>query len=197
MNVKKRFIKRFKKKTQKKSPINIIPLFKKIKNQLRQSLNPGLIKKPSIDKGYRRAVFIAVYKIEHKKILYLIMKRKLHWSGWEFPKGGIEIGESPEVSVRRECYEETGLRPLKVTKFDYSGKYKYPGGIPDRLGIVGQTYVLFSAEVTNDREVKLDSREHEKYLWLPINRALEKLTHEDQKKALRIVDEFLIKNKYS
>lgn len=186
-----------------KNPKNFKKFFKKIikfkpkispqNYPLKQSINAGIIKKPLIDRGYRRAVFIVVYKIERDRIFYLLLKRKLHWVGWEFPKGGIEIRESPEVSVRRECYEETGLRPLKVTKFNYSGKYRYPGGFPDRLGIIGQTYTLFSAEIANDRNLKIDTREHETYLWLPFSKAVKKLTHKDQKRALRAVNNFLMK----
>jgi len=44
---------------------------------------------------YRKAVFVVVYRETKtgKDRKYLILKRKLHWKGWEFPKGGLEKGE--------------------------------------------------------------------------------------------------------
>ena len=38
------------------------------------------------------------------------------WDGYDFPGGGIEIGESIEQSLKREFYEETGLS-VSVGKF--------------------------------------------------------------------------------
>src|SRR3989344_1192122 len=49
---------------------------------------------PSINMKLRKGVFIIVYRKEKDKLSYLILKRKLHWKGWEFPKGGIEKGET-------------------------------------------------------------------------------------------------------
>ena len=36
------------------------------------------------------------------------MKRKKHWVGWEFPKGGVDKGESPRETAIRETKEECG-----------------------------------------------------------------------------------------
>lgn len=44
---------------------------------------------------------------------------KTHWRSdtWEFPGGNVETGESLDVAVTREVYEETGavIRPIGVT----------------------------------------------------------------------------------
>ena len=42
---------------------------------------------------YRKIVFIVTYAKLKDKIYYLILKRKLHWKGWEFVKGGIDFPE--------------------------------------------------------------------------------------------------------
>ena len=40
---------------------------------------------------YRKSVFgVAYCKDNDGKIEYIILKRKKHWKGWEFPKGKIE-----------------------------------------------------------------------------------------------------------
>ena len=33
-------------------------------------------------------------------LFYLLLKRKLHWVGWEFPKGGVEEKENPFEAVK-------------------------------------------------------------------------------------------------
>jgi len=68
-------------------------------------------------KKIRRAIFIVVYTQTKQGIKYLILKRKLHWKGWEFPKGGIKKYELRRFAIRRELKEETGLKPLKIKSF--------------------------------------------------------------------------------
>ena len=139
---------------------------------------------------YRRAVFVVVYTIEDNKIKYLILKRKLHWKGWEFPKGGFEKNESARNVVIREVKEETGLKPLSVRKFDFSGRYKYPRKFSDRKDFEGQSFVLYSAEVKKGK-VKVDGREHSKAKWMSFEKAVRKVKFANQKKSLKIVNEWL------
>ncbi|MBU3913146.1 MAG: NUDIX domain-containing protein [Nanoarchaeota archaeon] len=136
---------------------------------------------------YRKAVFIAVYRKEGKKILYLILKRKLHWKGWEFPKGGIENKETETSAVKRELKEETHQFPIKIIKFKEKGKYRYPKFLDDRPNIIGQTYRLFSAQI-KDKKIKIDKKEHLAYKWLEFKKAIKILTWPNQKKCLRIVN---------
>ena len=142
-------------------------------------------------KKYRRGVFFVVY-VRNKKgnLEYLILKRKLHWKGWEFPKGGVEKIEKTIDSVRREVKEETGLIPLKIKKFDISGKYKYGKELKDRKGFIGQTFeAVYSIEVKKE-EIKL-SKEHSDYKWLNFKQAFKKLTWSNQKNCLKTVNEWL------
>jgi 8-oxo-dGTP pyrophosphatase MutT (NUDIX family) len=141
---------------------------------------------------YRKAVFIVVYSRTKKGIEYLILKRKLHWKGWEFPKGGLEKGEKIRDTIKREMKEETGLKPLSIKKFDFSGKYKYDKTYEDRKGIIGQIFTLYAAEVKKGK-VKIDKTEHSEYQWLNFDKAIKKLTWPNQKKCLRIVNEWLKK----
>lgn len=136
---------------------------------------------------YRRAVFVVIYRRENNKIKYLILKRKLHWKGWEFPKGGIEKKEASIKTIRREIKEETGQIPKNIRKYSISGKFKYDKKYKDRPGITGQTYKLFSAELEN-KKVKRDKLEHSKYKWISFDKAIKKLTWPNQRKCLRVVD---------
>lgn len=138
---------------------------------------------------YRKAIFIATYKIENGIPYYLILKRKLHWKGWEFPKGGIEPFELKRQTVRREIKEETGLKVKKIKNHKIKGKYSYKKIIPARQ-YTGQSFLLFSAEVYADKVI-VDNREHSDYKWLKFEKAIKKLTWENQKHCLKIVDEWI------
>lgn len=145
---------------------------------------------------YRKAVFIVTYSKTKKGIDYLILKRKLHWKGWEFPKGGLNgikekiFGKS---AVRREVIEETGLVPIKIKKFDVKGKYKYKKPLKERPGILGQSYQLYSAEVKKSlvNIKKNKDLEHSDYKWVDYKTALKKLTWPNQKKCLKVVNTLL------
>ena len=142
---------------------------------------------------FRRAVFAVTYAKTDKGIMYLLLKRKFHWRGWEFIKGGIDRGESKNSAVKREVFEETGNRPVKVTRFGFFGRYRYKRTLPDRKGLQGQSYSLYGAEIKFGN-VKIDVKEHSGYEWLPFNEAVKRLTFKNQKKCLRIVDDWLGKN---
>lgn len=139
---------------------------------------------------YRKAVFIVVYRKTNQGIKYLVLKRKLHWSGWEFPKGGIEPKEEIEEAIKRELKEETGQFPLNMQKHNFYGKYKYKKKSLGRGHFIGQTFSLYSAEVENEKVI-LDEREHSNYLWLPCSEAHKKLTYRNQKKCLEMVNSAL------
>lgn len=141
---------------------------------------------------YRKAIFIVTYCLDSGKIKYLILKRKLHWKGWEFPKGKIEKGESKEKAARCEAREETGLKIIKIKKFNVSGKYLYSKKLPDRPGLIGQTYSLYAVEVKKGK-VSLDKVEHSGYKWLAFKEAFKKLSWKNQRECLKIVDKSLVK----
>ena len=143
---------------------------------------------------YRRGVFVVTYAKDKNKIYYLILKRKHHWNGWEFPKGGMNFFERKKHAAKREVKEETGLMVRKIKKFNFHGKYEYKKEFSDRPGIIGQTFSLYAAEVKKGK-IKIDKHEHSGYKWLEFNEAMKKLTWDNQKKGLRIVNGLLMSNK--
>ncbi|MEI7718764.1 MAG: NUDIX domain-containing protein, partial [archaeon] len=132
------------------------------------------------NKNYRKTVFIVVYRIVNNKRFYFVLKRKLHWRGYEFPKGGIEEGETELGAVKREVFEETGLKIKKIINHHKTGKYNYSRKLQDRKDVDGQTYSLYSAEV-EDGEVSLDKHEHTSFQWLSYTEAINVLSHINQK----------------
>ena len=137
---------------------------------------------------YRRGIFIVTYRRKKDgEIEYLLLKRKLHWKGWEFCKGGCESGEKTKVCVLRELKEETGQKAISVSTYKKSGKYKYKTSIGGRPGIIGQNYNLFSAEI-KDKKIKFDKEEHSGFKWVSFDKAIKMLTFTNQRICLRIVD---------
>lgn len=141
---------------------------------------------------YRNAIFIVTYAKQKDKIYYLILKRKLHWKGWEFPKGGINFLETKKSAIKREIKEETGLEVLNVKKFKISGKYKYDKIYSDRPGVMGQKFSLYAVEIKKGK-IKIDRLEHSDYKWLEFGKAIKKLTWANQKKCIAIVHGWLNK----
>lgn len=93
---------------------------------------------------------------------------------WEFPKGKIEKGERELDTLRREIFEETGIRDFNmVDNFRSSMFYEfhYQGKIVKRK-------VVYYLIRTNQR-VRI-SKEHARYAWLPIERAKKRLKHQNQ-----------------
>src|SRR3989338_1585099 len=74
---------------------------------------------------YRLGVFAVVYARGETGVEYLLLKRKKHWIGWEFTKGGVEKGERDIETAEREVKEETGLRSVYIKKYNKKGKYLY------------------------------------------------------------------------
>jgi isopentenyldiphosphate isomerase len=87
--------------------------------------------------------------------------------------------------------EETGLIPIKIKNFNFSGKYKYKKRYPERPEFIGQTYSLYSTEVKK-QNVSIDQREHSTYKWVSYAQAMKMLKHSNQKTCLKKVNDWLI-----
>jgi 8-oxo-dGTP pyrophosphatase MutT (NUDIX family) len=142
--------------------------------------------------NYRKGVFVVVYSFDDKsnQIFYLLLKRKLHWKGWEFPKGGVESREIDEETIYREVLEETGQKAKEIHNFKIFSKYKYPKKLLDRPEFDGQTYHLYSCRITK-KDIKYDKLEHSDFRWLNYENAIKTLTWPNQRRCLRIVNKFL------
>jgi len=133
-------------------------------------------------KNYRKGIFCVVYYRKE----FLLLHRKLHWKGWEFPKGGIKRGESKEKAALREVKEETGLDVLKLRKFPVKGRFTYDKRTQASRKARGATYVLFSALVEKNK-VRLCRKEHDGFRWCSAEEALGLLTWPNQRHCLEIV----------
>ncbi len=116
--------------------------------------------------------------------LYLI----LHYEEghWDFPKGHVEKGENDQETIRRETFEETGIKDLEFVKgFRERIEYFYR-----RDGKTMHKEVFFYLASTGSAEVKL-SFEHIGYEWLGYEDAVGRLTYENARQVLRKAENFL------
>jgi len=120
------------------------------------------------------------------EIKYLLLRYE---SGhWDFPRGGIELGEKEEETIVREAKEETEITDLiflpnfreKIFWF-----YKKDGRT------IYKEAIFYLAE-TKTAEVKL-SHEHIDFKWLSYAEAMKQVTFPNGKKVLEKANEFLNK----
>lgn len=134
-----------------------------------------------------------VFRRSKNKIEYLL----LHYRAghWDFPKGHIEKGESEEDALRREVFEETGIRDLKlIPGFRKTIKYFFKARPDKREKIRGKDTILklvvFYLAETKTKKVKI-SFEHVGYKWLPYDSALKQLTFKNAKDILKRAAHFI------
>ena len=125
---------------------------------------------------------------------YLMLKRVENRGGfWQGVTGAPEKGETNLEGAKRELFEETGYNPANLQQTDISfiipmqDRWKdiYPVGtkeIPE---------YLFIAMIEQPRPPKIDPIEHNEWKWCLFEDAMNLLTWEDNKKALKYVKNYL------
>ena len=125
------------------------------------------------DRGYRSNVGI----ILANSIGQLLWARRIQSvNSWQFPQGGMHVGEAPEDALYRELYEEIGLKPADV-KIVSSTKgwlsYRLPSHLvrPHRLPLcIGQKQKWYLLHLLgDDHNIRLDTvtdREFDHWQWV-------------------------------
>ena len=123
-----------------------------------------------------------------KEIKYLL----LHYEAghWDFPKGHIEEKEAELDTIRREVREETGIDDIELVP-NFKEKIQYYYKINGELM---HKEVVFCLAKTEEEKVKI-SFEHIGYIWLPYDKAMEKLTFRNAKEMLKKAHAFLTMHK--
>jgi bis(5'-nucleosidyl)-tetraphosphatase len=116
--------------------------------------------------------------------MYLLLR---NGARWDFPKGGIEKGESELQTVVREVGEETGLKDLKIIPgFRKVISYFYRR---DRKSVHKQVVYLLAK--TQDDKVKI-SFEHQGFGWFPYQEALKRASYDNSRVTLTEAEKFIL-----
>jgi 8-oxo-dGTP pyrophosphatase MutT (NUDIX family) len=135
---------------------------------------------------YRRYVFAAIF-LREKDPQFLLLHRSKNWKGWEMVKGGLKEGEDETKGLKRELKEEIGARFKVIAKTRHYIKYKFPRGfVKDDHIFYGAKGYLFLVEAFS-KKIRIDRREHDRYMWVGKKEAMKMLTHRNQRNALEYV----------
>ena len=105
-------------------------------------------------------------KRKRKEDLFLLLESRR--SDWNFVKGHREYGESDEQTLRREVYEETGIKSFKILGFVGKIKYRFLNKAGQRIS----KEVKFYLTLSDTRTVRLSS-EHINFRWADYEEAIE------------------------
>ena len=132
--------------------------------------------------GYRANVGIIILNSQNSKVFW---GRRIRQKSWQFPQGGLNLGDTALSAMYRELHEEVGLRPqdievLAVTKGWF--KYRLPATLlrnKDPL-YVGQKQKWFLLRLrAPDSAVDLNSTNSPEFdawrwvdYWYPLNQVI-------------------------
>lgn len=115
--------------------------------------------------------------------LYLLLQNA---GRWDFPKGGVEKGESELQTVMREVEEETGLKDLKlVPGFRKVVEYFYR-----RDGKNIHKQVVYLLAISKEDKVRI-SFEHQGFGWFPYREAVDRASYDNSKMTLADAEKFI------
>ena len=130
-----------------------------------------------------RSAGAVVYRESDNGRMYLLLQNA---GRWDFPKGGVEKGESELQTVLREVKEETGLNEVKIVHgFRKVIEYFYR-----RNGKNVHKQVVYLLAVTDDESVKI-SFEHQGFGWFEYREALDKASYDNSKVTLAEAEKFV------
>lgn len=154
----------------------------------------------------------SVYPIRHRngQLEFLMIKRATLSYNWQCVTGSVgrsmgaldhPADETPLECAEREMFEETGYKSTQIIPFDPPEGFFIEDEdngeiIPPHLQKVFKetTFYTFIAKIDQDQDPILNPTEHTQWKWCSYEQAYEIILWAIEKKAIRIVNEYLIKN---
>jgi 8-oxo-dGTP pyrophosphatase MutT (NUDIX family) len=139
---------------------------------------------------YRRdksAGVIVFHRDGHGCRFLLLLSRLTKRPLWEFPKGGVDAGETVDEAALRELHEETGIARESIRmidEFQHREEYRFTSGKGDSRTLIRKEVTYFLAE-SSSTDVKLSAHEASQFAWLPLEDAIRKLKYKARRDMLR------------
>ena len=150
------------------------------------------------DDGFRANVGIVIF---NQKQQVFFAKRR-YQSGWQFPQGGIQLGESPKKAMFRELLEETGL-DKKSVEIIYVSDHWYDYRIPKKsirkatngTTVIGQRQKWFLLKLKDQStSIVLNSsseQEFDSWKWIAPDLSIKQVIGFKQDVYKKVISEFI------
>ena len=134
-----------------------------------------------------RSAGVIVFHGEGSELRLLLLRSRLTKRPiWEFPKGGIDDGETEFVAAMRELYEETGLGDGDIQLLDdfrEVEQYRFTVDENGRRTVVSKEVVYFLARAEH-RDVRISRTEASGFAWMDTEEAMRRVRYRARRRIL-------------
>jgi bis(5'-nucleosidyl)-tetraphosphatase len=123
--------------------------------------------------------------IKDPELQYLLLHHHYKSEYWNFPKGKLELDETPQQAALRETKEETGLDVTILPYFKEKIFYFYR----EHNKTISKTVHYFVAQAKSKNVVI--SKEHVGFIWVSPTKALKKLSFPNSQEVFKKANSFI------
>ncbi|MSN96981.1 RNA pyrophosphohydrolase [Campylobacter sp. FMV-PI01] len=113
---------------------------------------------------------------------------------WQFPQGGIDDGETPQMALLRELKEEIGTNEIEIiSEYPSWLKYDFPKNARVRLKpYIGQTQKYFLVRLKEDANINLSTKhpEFNEYKFIGVDEIFDCIGHFKKNIYKKVLDYF-------